>query len=135
MADARSRLTPSLPANYLGNCLIGKSAWMEVRPLLGEGGMGFAVERISGMMDELEEEGGRRLTEIPSTFDGKMEASRGVFIGVAGSPRFRLYEADFGWGKPKHVEVTSSASISMAECRDGSNGKKSKNAGAIKKIS
>ncbi|CAL1399908.1 unnamed protein product [Linum trigynum] len=127
MADARGRLRPSLPANYLGNCLIGKSALMEVKPLLEEeeeegGGMGFAVERISGMIDELEEEGGRRLTEIPSTFDGKMEASRGVFIGVAGSPRFGLYEADFGWGKPKHVEVTSAASISMAECRDGSNG-------------
>lgn len=26
---------------------------------------------------------------------------------VAGSPRFEVYSADFGWGRPRKVEVSS----------------------------
>ena len=28
-------------------------------------------------------------------------------IGVAGSPRFEAYSNDFGWGRPKKVEMAS----------------------------
>ncbi|CAI0420885.1 unnamed protein product, partial [Linum tenue] len=108
MADVRGRLKPPLPANYLGNCVLSGPELIQVRPLVAEGGIGFAAERISKMIDHVEGKdqvvGGDRHV---STFAKDREASRGVFIGIAGSPRFHVYGADFGWGKPKYVEVTS----------------------------
>ncbi|CAL1376884.1 unnamed protein product [Linum trigynum] len=126
MADVRRRLKPPLPANYLGNCVLSGPELIQVRPLLAEGGIGFAAERISKMIDHVEGKdqvvGGDRHV---STFAKDREASRGVFIGIAGSPRFHVYDADFGWGKPKCVEVTSidrTGGISLADCRNGSRG-------------
>ena len=49
----------------------------------------------------------------------------GHVIGVAGSPRFGVYGVDFGWGKPRKVEIVSAdrtGAISMVESRDGSGG-------------
>ncbi|PNY12492.1 anthocyanin 5-aromatic acyltransferase-like protein [Trifolium pratense] len=46
-------------------------------------------------------------------------------VVVAGSPKFAVYETDFGWGKPKKsdtVHLDSSGSISLSDCRDGGNG-------------
>jgi len=58
-----------------------------------------------------------------------MESSKpGKFVvGIAGSPRFDVYETDFGWGKPKksdavHLDSSSSISISLSDCRDGGGG-------------
>ncbi|XWS30163.1 hypothetical protein CRYUN_Cryun24cG0094200 [Craigia yunnanensis] len=48
-----------------------------------------------------------------------------LMISVSGSPRFGVYEVDFGWGKPRKVEIISidrSGAISLAESRDGSRG-------------
>jgi hypothetical protein len=42
-------------------------------------------------------------------------------VTVAGSPRFGVYETDFGWGRPKKSEVVhidDTGVISLAECRD-----------------
>ncbi|PQQ10726.1 phenolic glucoside malonyltransferase 1-like isoform X1 [Prunus yedoensis var. nudiflora] len=43
-------------------------------------------------------------------------------MGVAGSPRFGIYDTDFGWGRPSKVEVVSieeTGAMSLAESRDG----------------
>ena len=54
------------------------------------------------------------------------EAKKGGHgVGVAGSPRFGVHGIDFGWGKPRKVEIVSvdrTRAISMAESRDGSEG-------------
>ncbi|GMN36566.1 hypothetical protein TIFTF001_042463 [Ficus carica] len=45
--------------------------------------------------------------------------------GVAGSPRFGVYEVDFGWGKPEKVEIVSverTGAMALVESRDGSGG-------------
>ncbi|KAK9117685.1 hypothetical protein Sjap_016632 [Stephania japonica] len=42
-------------------------------------------------------------------------------LSVAGLPKFKVYETDFGWGRPKKVEVVSiedSGAISLSESRD-----------------
>ncbi|CAL1376881.1 unnamed protein product [Linum trigynum] len=131
VADVRRRLKPPLPANYLGNCVFGGHELVQVKPLLAEGGVGFAVERISKIIDDVEENpvgafgddvGGDYYV---STFVENMKASGGVFIGIAGSPSFHVYDTDFGWGKPKYVEVTSidrTGAISLTDCRNGSRG-------------
>lgn len=46
----------------------------------------------SGTEDWLE-----RLIKLPSE----------RLINVVASPRFKVYDADFGWGKPSHVELVS----------------------------
>ncbi|CAN1121513.1 Malonyl-CoA:anthocyanidin 5-O-glucoside-6''-O-malonyltransferase [Linum perenne] len=127
-ADARGRVKPPLPANYLGNCVIGLHELIEIQPLIKEeekeAGIGFVLKRISRMIDEVEENAVIENDNL-SKFMRNLEASKGVFIGIAGSPRFHVYGADFGWGRPKSVEVTSidrTGAISLTECRNGSRG-------------
>lgn len=46
-------------------------------------------------------------------------------IAVAGSPRFEVYSTDFGWGKPKKVEMTSidrTGAICASESKNGNGG-------------
>jgi hypothetical protein len=48
-----------------------------------------------------------------------------ISVGVAGSARFEVYGVDFGWGRPKNVEVTSidrTGAVSMAESKGESGG-------------
>ena len=45
--------------------------------------------------------------------------------GIAGSPRFELYNTDFGWGKPTKVEMISmdkTGAIRVSESRDDARG-------------
>ncbi|CAN1832786.1 Phenolic glucoside malonyltransferase 1 [Linum perenne] len=49
----------------------------------------------------------------------------GLNVGIAGSPRFGVYDVDFGFGRPNKVEITSidkGLAMSMAENGDGSGG-------------
>eukprot|EP00268_Persea_americana_P054803 TRINITY_DN6314_c3_g1_i1.p1 TRINITY_DN6314_c3_g1~~TRINITY_DN6314_c3_g1_i1.p1 ORF type:complete len:115 (-),score=25.25 TRINITY_DN6314_c3_g1_i1:241-537(-) len=46
-------------------------------------------------------------------------------VSVAGSPKFRVYDTDFGWGRPRKVEIVSiegTGAISLAESRNGDGG-------------
>jgi hypothetical protein len=46
-------------------------------------------------------------------------------LTVAGSPRFRVYDTDFGFGRPVKVDVVSvvrTGAISVAEARGGGGG-------------
>jgi hypothetical protein len=47
-------------------------------------------------------------------------ASGGGVLSVAGSPRFRVYDVDFGFGRPAKVEIVSVArtgAMAVAEIR------------------
>lgn len=51
-------------------------------------------------------------------------AKRRIVI-VAGSPRFRLYETDFGWGRPRKTEVVSidrTEGLYIGDCKDEEGG-------------
>ncbi|KAF5961480.1 hypothetical protein HYC85_002689 [Camellia sinensis] len=48
-----------------------------------------------------------------------------ALFSIAGSPRLEIYNIDFGWGRPRKVEVTSidkSGAFSLADSRDGNGG-------------
>ncbi|KAG8386925.1 hypothetical protein BUALT_Bualt03G0199500 [Buddleja alternifolia] len=120
-ADCRGRLNPPLPVTYFGNCLAFVKAESTHGLLTGNEGFLNAVESVrkaihktvyneKGILDGAE--------HWPVEF-GKLIGKR--LFGVAGSPRFDLYDADYGWGRPKKFESASidgDTSMSLCKSRD-----------------
>ncbi|KAH6795449.1 hypothetical protein C2S51_036435 [Perilla frutescens var. frutescens] len=120
-ADCRGRLKPPLPAAYFGNCVAFVKAETAHGLLRGGDGLAAAAESIAeaiqrtvynekGILDGAE--------KWPMTF-GKLIGKR--LFGVAGSPRFDLYDVDYGWGRPKKLEspsIDSDTSMSLCKSRD-----------------
>ncbi|XP_057953910.1 phenolic glucoside malonyltransferase 1-like [Malania oleifera] len=120
-ADGRALLDPPVPATYFGNCLLRCLATAKRGQLVGEDGVAIAAkvigEAIRGRLRG--EEGVLKGAEKWISEFGALKRER--VMGVAGSPRFAVYEMDFGWGRPKKSEVVSvdvTGSISLNECRD-----------------
>eukprot|EP00262_Sarcandra_glabra_P002312 TRINITY_DN1258_c0_g1_i3.p1 TRINITY_DN1258_c0_g1~~TRINITY_DN1258_c0_g1_i3.p1 ORF type:complete len:451 (+),score=0.84 TRINITY_DN1258_c0_g1_i3:177-1529(+) len=117
-ADCRARLDPSLPETYFGNCIGGNMTKMKGRYLLGEDGISVASDAISeairGLGNGVSWDSG--LLILPPT---------NRTLSVTGSPIFRVYDTDFGWGRARKVEVISierTNAISIAENRDEGDG-------------
>ncbi|XP_008797924.3 malonyl-coenzyme A:anthocyanin 3-O-glucoside-6''-O-malonyltransferase-like [Phoenix dactylifera] len=115
--DCRERLQPPVPASYFGNCVGPCFVEVAVGDVIGEEGfvaaaeaIGKAIEGIKhGILDGAESWLRRFVSILPEQP-----------MTVAGSPKFRVYETDFGWGGPKKVLVTSisgAGNISVAESR------------------
>ncbi|PON46193.1 Transferase [Parasponia andersonii] len=128
-ADFRNRLEPPVPENYFGNCAGIKVNYEEVRENLfnreGDSLTGL-VAMISGMVKELGKDiDFKGEAEEYVSKSTSMASIKAYGVGVAGSPRLGVYGTDFGWGRPKKVDIVSiekSGTISMAESRDGSGG-------------
>ncbi|MED6189496.1 hypothetical protein PIB30_096481 [Stylosanthes scabra] len=123
--DCRDRLDPPLPPTYFGNCIGGKFAFAETRKFLDEddGGVVAAVESLSSVLEALKD-GVLNEAEIWSSMlhDGLHSDEDVKMIGAAGTPRFEVYGSDFGWGRPKKVEMVSidrTGAISLSDSRDG----------------
>ncbi|KAL8031442.1 hypothetical protein ABFX02_13G024900 [Erythranthe guttata] len=124
-ADCRARLDPPLPATYFGNCLAFVKAQSTHGLLKGREGFLIAAESLGlaiqksvysekGILDGAE--------NWPVDFR-KMLGKR--LFGVAGSPRFDLYDADYGWGRPRKFESASidrDTSMSLCKSRDYEDG-------------
>ncbi|KAL6636456.1 hypothetical protein ACP70R_024028 [Stipagrostis hirtigluma subsp. patula] len=124
--DLRRRLDPPVPDKYLGNC-VGPcivSAPKTELAAAGADGLFAACAAVAAAIDEAVRGGEsgywnwlmERVTEAYS--DGRP-------LSVAGSPRFRVYGVDFGFGPPAKVDIVSVANtgaISVAESRAGSGG-------------
>ncbi|KAL4010884.1 hypothetical protein IC575_027905 [Cucumis melo] len=108
-ADARTRLKPQVPLNYFGNCLVGVFLRLERFELLSENGIILACDEISKAIRNLDdgvlngcENWGLRMSQVT------IDYSKSQVISLSGSPRFGVYNVDFGFGKPKKVEIVSS---------------------------
>ncbi|EPS62795.1 hypothetical protein M569_11994 [Genlisea aurea] len=123
-ADCRERLNPPLPATYFGNCLAFVKAEATHGSLRRNDGFLVAAESLGLAIQEsvYNERGILDGAEgWPSDF-GKLIGKR--LFGVSGSPRFDLYDADFGWGRPRKFESASidrdnSMSLSKSRFSDG----------------
>ncbi|CAN1252653.1 Malonyl-CoA:anthocyanidin 5-O-glucoside-6''-O-malonyltransferase [Linum perenne] len=126
-ADCRSRLRPPLPSNYFGNCVIARGPTMTNGDIVQEGGIARVTRTIIETIKKIDNDildgaKGRLGCVFRLTIEQK---GRLIRAGVAGSPRFGIYEVDFGFGKPKKMEITSidgSSAMSMTESSDGSDG-------------
>lgn len=104
LADGRSRLQPPLPSSYTGNCVsvcYATSTWAD---LLGPAGLSRAQAEVARAARETTRDPLKRCETWAEDFKRLPEAGR---VFVSGSPRFRVYETDFGWGRPGRVELVS----------------------------
>jgi hypothetical protein len=127
--DKRSRMKPDpIPDEYFGNCI---GAVMQAAPknqLAAAGSDGLlaactavaaAIEQAVGKLESPE--------KIALWVERIREASEsgGGMLSVAGSPRFRVYDVDFGFGRPAKVEIVSVArtgAMAVAESRQSGGG-------------
>lgn len=119
--DSRTRTDPPVPAAYFGN-VVGMAAAVSTHAEL-KGGDGFvtAVELIGDVIGNKVNRKGELLRDADEwlTKFGALIGKR--LFGVAGSPKFDLYDADFGWGKPEKYESVSidgDGSISLCKSRE-----------------
>ncbi|XP_044501998.1 coumaroyl-CoA:anthocyanidin 3-O-glucoside-6''-O-coumaroyltransferase 1-like [Mangifera indica] len=123
LADCRERYELAVPATYFGNCLAFFFVSEKRSELMGKNGIAIAAKAIAKTISGLEkgpligaEQWASKSWEILKVGD---------FVTVAGSPKLRVYETDFGWGRPKKSEVAhigAYGAFSLSECRDEEGG-------------
>ncbi|XP_028776109.1 phenolic glucoside malonyltransferase 1-like [Neltuma alba] len=119
-ADCRSRLNSPIPPTYFGSCVGAVKAVAETKSLLGNDGFIAALEAISDGLKRFEDEGLGEAERWISDMVSLMETHR--FCSTAGSPRFEVYGIDFGWGRPKKVDIVSigeTGAFSLSESKNG----------------
>lgn len=104
-ADCRIRLKPAVPDTYFGNCILSVFAEAVGSDLAREDGVVIATMAIAKAVQGLENGGALKGAESLIPTFAALDGERVVIL--AGSPRFRVYEMDFGWGRPKKTEVVS----------------------------
>ncbi|KAG0466967.1 hypothetical protein HPP92_018547 [Vanilla planifolia] len=107
-ADARTRLHPSLPANFLGNAIFLASAISSVGEVVS-GPIELAAGKIDAATARLDDGYVRSLVDYLDQRVGEVGLRRGSWvmaetdmwlISWQGLP---IHEADFGWGKPVYM--------------------------------
>jgi BAHD acyltransferase len=103
-ADCRARLDPPVPAAYFGNLIQAVFTGVPAGMLLG-GPPELAAGMLQKAIDEHDAAAvTRRLEEYeaaPKLFHYSDAGPNCVAVGS--SPRFRVYDVDFGFGKPERV--------------------------------
>uniref|UniRef100_A0A0A9AIH1 BAHD acyltransferase DCR n=1 Tax=Arundo donax TaxID=35708 RepID=A0A0A9AIH1_ARUDO len=103
-ADCRSRLDPPLPAAYFGNLIQAVFTGVPAGMLLG-GPPELAAGLLQKAIDEHDSAAvTRRLEEYeaaPKVFHYSDAGPNCVAVGS--SPRFKVYDVDFGFGRPERV--------------------------------
>nr|GEY60971.1 malonyl-coenzyme A:anthocyanin 3-O-glucoside-6''-O-malonyltransferase-like [Tanacetum cinerariifolium] len=103
--DLRSRLDPPVPQTYFGNCVWRAAAQTQTTILTGDRGFPTAVKQLAKAIRERESNKKGMFEDAEILFDKGFPPF--PTIGVAGTPKFIVYNVDFGWGKPKKYEVIS----------------------------
>lgn len=126
LVDCRGRLGYPIPETYFGNCLDICFVALKREELVGRQGMVAAARVIGARVKDLEMEGGPLRAAERWLLDWGEVSGSGRLVVVAGSTRLRVYETDFGWGRPRkslvvHVD-RSEETISLTEGREEEGG-------------
>ncbi|KAI7738019.1 hypothetical protein M8C21_003864 [Ambrosia artemisiifolia] len=119
--DCRARMNPPFPAAYFGNCLGGCMAMEDTKQLTGKEGFVTAAKLIGESLHNTLTDKDGLIKDIESFGDLFSSGVPTTVIGVAGTPKLKFYDLDFGWGRPKKIETVSidyNGSISMNAYRD-----------------
>ncbi|KAJ4774332.1 HXXXD-type acyl-transferase family protein [Rhynchospora pubera] len=112
-ADFRARIQPPLPKEYFGNCVGFCIATANVADLVQDDGVFVAAEAVGKAIDQLIE----RLKVVRKWFDEYASLRGTPILSVAGSPKFKVYDVDFGLGKPSKVEIISATKTGPCQLR------------------
>ncbi|XP_047331199.1 phenolic glucoside malonyltransferase 1-like [Impatiens glandulifera] len=121
--DCRARLDLPIPANYIGNCVMFQIATINVVSLKGGEGLAMAAATILEAIGRLAK-GVVKVAENWLSYSDSTSVGPKMY-GIGGSPRFELYGADFGWGRPVKVEMVSidtAGVFSLCDARDDQGG-------------
>ncbi|KAE9612615.1 hypothetical protein Lal_00006019 [Lupinus albus] len=120
--DCRSRLDPPILPTYFGNCVLPQIVIAETNKLLGKDGFINALESVVDVLNKMDDgmlnEAKNWMTKVQSALEGRL-------FSTAGSPRFEVYGIDFGWGRPKKVDVSSidrTGAFSLSESKKNDGG-------------
>ncbi|KAK6919493.1 hypothetical protein RJ641_015397 [Dillenia turbinata] len=124
-ADCRALLDPPVPQSYFGNCVVPCFISIKRCELIRKDGFLVAAKLMGEAITErLKSKEG--LSKCMEEWISKLgDLVHGSIMGVAGSPKYRIYDMDFGWGKPKTSEIVSidlTGAMSLNECKDGVEG-------------
>ncbi|KAK1567009.1 hypothetical protein Q3G72_007188 [Acer saccharum] len=124
VADCRERFEFSMiPGTYFGNCLAYFFVSAKRRELMEERGIVVAAKYIRRKLSEL----GKGAFVGAENWVSELEkiVRNGRLVTVAGSPKLRVYDTDFGWGRPIKSEVVhigAYGSFSFHESREEEGG-------------
>ncbi|CAH1433672.1 unnamed protein product [Lactuca virosa] len=119
--DCRARLDPPIPAAYFGNCVAFTMALEKTSLLMGKEGFVTAAKLLGESLHKTLTDKDGIVKDFGSFEDLFAKMMPTSWIGVAGTPKLKFYDLDFGWGKPKKHETISidfNGSISMAACKE-----------------
>ncbi|XP_043691683.1 anthocyanin 5-aromatic acyltransferase-like [Telopea speciosissima] len=102
--DCRDRLDPPIPKSYLGNCVRRCVVNTEKTDLM-RGGVAVAARLIRDVVQEKMDKG--ILRGMEHSVSELLEYQSGRILVAAGSPQLGFYKTDFGFGRPKKVEMAS----------------------------
>lgn len=106
-ADARGRTDPPVPDNYFGNCIVGGVASVEHEEVAEDGGFVVAAEAIGREIKKKMNDKEEILKGAENWLSNIFKCLGMSVLGISGSPKFDLMNADFGWGKAGKLEVVS----------------------------
>ncbi|KAI3736215.1 hypothetical protein L6452_15753 [Arctium lappa] len=119
--DCRSRMVPVIPPTYFGNCVAPCGAMASTIVLTEKDGFVTAAKLLGENLHKKLTDNDGILKDAESWFDFSFGEVPITMMGVAGTPKIRFYDTDFGWGKPKKYEIVSidyNGSISMNACKE-----------------
>ncbi|KAK8962145.1 Shikimate O-hydroxycinnamoyltransferase [Platanthera guangdongensis] len=107
-ADARSRLHPPLPPNFIGNAIFRMSTELTVGEVV-TGNLEFTAAKVSDATARLDNEYVRSLVDFLEARVEDIAVRKGSWvmpetdIWVISWQGLPIYGADFGWGKPLYM--------------------------------
>ncbi|XP_065004176.1 anthocyanin 5-aromatic acyltransferase-like [Musa acuminata AAA Group] len=101
-ADARDRLRSPVPETYFGNCIVPCFVEVKVSDLVGEDGIFAASEAIGKAIEDLKH---GALKGVHGMCERWYHVTQKLPMTLTGSPKFKAYDTDFGWGRPVKVET------------------------------
>ncbi|GAY62547.1 hypothetical protein CUMW_218660 [Citrus unshiu] len=125
VGDCRGRLDPPIPINYFGNCVGSVIGEAKASDMIRDNGVAVVAEKLSEMIKVLKGNGVQGSEDKMVKTIAMLKEKGHVMLTAAGSNRFDDYGSDFGWGRPKKVEIVSvdrTGAISLVESKDGGGG-------------